>query len=211
MTHPDFSIESTFGRGAVIVGVDEAGLGPWAGPLVVCACLVKDLKMPDILNTQINDSKKINKAKREELFDIIQAQDSIKTAVSIIESTIIDEIGLSLAWQRAIITSVKKLNIQSGICLIDGKRSVVIDGFSVYPVVKGDQKSLSIATASIIAKVTRDRIMQEIHKECPEYGFVSHVGYGTQKHVEALRKFGVSKYHRKSFAPIEKLLLTKLL
>lgn len=199
---PDFEFEKLY-KGKITYGIDEAGLGPLAGPIVVASCYIQNLELPDELLNNINDSKKISKKKRENLFEIITNTPNFKYDISIIENTIIDEIGLSAAWKKGIKDSVANLNPE--ICLIDGSRHVEIPNCKTVSIIKGDQKSYSIATASIIAKVTRDRIMRRIHEEFPEYGFDKHVGYGTKMHMENLMKYGPCKYHRKNYAPIRLL------
>ncbi len=202
-TKPNFKFEKLYYRGKEIYGIDEAGLGPLAGPIVVAACCIQGFQLSDELLNGINDSKKISKKKRENLFEIITNTPNIKYDISIIDNTVIDEIGLSAAWKKGVIKSVAKFNPE--ICFIDGSRGVEIPNCKTILIVKGDQKSYSIATASIIAKVTRDRIMKKIHEEFPEYGFDKHVGYGTKQHMEILMKYGPCKYHRKTYAPIRLL------
>lgn len=201
-TKPDFEFEKIY-EGKEIYGIDEAGLGPLAGPIVVASCCIQDFRLSDELLNSINDSKKISKKKRESLFEIITNTLNIKYGISIVENTVIDEIGLSAAWKKGVIESVLEFNPE--ICLIDGSRRVEIPNCKTISIVKGDQKSYSIAAASIIAKVTRDRIMRKIHEEFPEYGFDEHVGYGTKQHMEMLMQYGPCKYHRKSYAPIRLL------
>lgn len=201
-TKPNFEFEKLY-KGKRIYGIDEAGLGPWAGPLVVASCCIQGLALSDELLSNINDSKKVSKKKRENLFEVIINTPNIKYGVSIVENIIIDEIGLSAAWKRGILESVIDFNPE--ICLIDGSRRLEIPNCKTVSIIKGDQKSYSIATASIIAKVTRDRIMRKIHEEFPEYGFDKHVGYGTKLHMENLMQYGPCKYHRKSYAPIRLL------
>lgn len=200
---PTFELEN--GYPGVIAGVDEAGLGPLAGPMVVCACIINSRNLDEFLLLSINDSKQLSHKKREKIFDIITNNDNFIYNISIISSDFIDQNGLSYSWKYGVIKSITGLKIQPDVCLIDGNRQITIADIQTNSVIKGDQKSYSIASASIIAKVTRDRIMQKIHEEFPAYGFNKHVGYGTQKHLEALKRFGVTKYHRKSYKPISNL------
>ncbi|MDR3031060.1 MAG: ribonuclease HII [Holosporales bacterium] len=202
---PSFEIEKQY-PGKVICGIDEVGLGPLAGPIVVCSCVILDYNLPMELLNNIDDSKKLTEKKRETIFEIVTNYKKIKYGIAIIDVEIIDNIGLSNAWKKGVIDSQKDINQIPDVCLIDGIRKVDIENVQVITVVKGDQKSYSIATASIIAKVTRDRLMRKIHLEFPEYGFDKNVGYGTKFHLEALRKFGPCKYHRKSYAPVASII-----
>ncbi|MBQ7524614.1 MAG: ribonuclease HII [Alphaproteobacteria bacterium] len=208
---PSFELENGY-PGEVVCGVDEAGLGPLAGALVVAACHIMDQHLPVELMENIDDSKRLTGKKREHTFGLIETCTSIKYGISIIENTEIDAMGLSKAWQKGIVDAVSKLSIfcRPTLCLLDGKRKVEIPNCKCVPVIKGDQKSFSIATASIIAKVTRDRIMRKIHEEFPQYGFDKHVGYGTRQHLEALSRFGACKYHRQSYAPVAKVVRSKM-
>jgi ribonuclease HII len=198
---PTFEIENKYSK-QIIAGVDETGLGPLAGPLVVCACIIKTRKLPYFLSVSIDDSKKLSSQKREKIFEQIVNNENFVYGVSIVESSVIDENGLSYAWQLGISQSVSNLAIIPDVCLLDGNMQIEINQITTESIVKGDQKSYSIASASIIAKVTRDRIMQKIHTEFPMYGFDKNVGYGTKFHLQALEKHGITPYHRKSYAPI---------
>jgi ribonuclease HII len=194
---PSFEIEDTY-PGRIVAGVDEAGLGPMAGPIVVCSCVIQDRTLID---PSIDDSKKLSRATREKLFPKIV--DNFIYGIAVIAPHIIDEYGLSHAWERGIREAVQNIPIKPDVIIIDGNKKVIIEGITTESIIKGDSKSYSIAAASIIAKVTRDRIMCDLHKEYPEYGFNKHVGYCTKAHIEALRKFGVTDQHRKSYAPVK--------
>lgn len=198
---PTFDIENRY-VDKIICGIDEAGLGPLAGPIVVASCVILDQALGNDLLDNINDSKKLSHKKREYLFEIITNSSKIKYATSIINANIIDEIGLSNSWGNGVKESIANLNQEIDVCLIDGNRTPANLNCLVETVIKGDQKSYSIATASIIAKITRDRIMQKIHHEFPEYGFDKHVGYGTKLHMETLGALGPCPQHRKSYAPV---------
>ncbi len=202
---PTFEIEESY-KHLIVAGVDEVGIGPLAGPIVACACIVVDRKLPDHLIKVIDDSKKLPLKKREEIFEMLENNPNFITGISIVQSSIIDECGLSHAWRMCVSESIRRLRIKPNVCIIDGNRNIDLNDIKTECIIKGDQISYSIAAASIIAKVTRDRIMREIHKTCPEYGFDKHVGYGTKAHMEALKKYGPSRYHRKSYAPVAKLL-----
>ena len=176
-----------------ICGVDEAGRGPLAGPVVAGAVILP--KDCDIL--YINDSKQLSAAKREMLYDIIMEQ-AVAVGVGIVGPQRIDEINILQATYEAMREAISKLSVEPDILLND---AVKIPGIPVrqVPIVKGDAKSISIGAASIVAKVTRDRLMLEYDRIMPEYGFASHKGYGSREHIEALQRHGASPIHRKSF------------
>lgn len=195
---PDLSIESLYTGN--IAGVDEAGRGPWAGP-VVAAAVILDLKnIPEGLN----DSKKLSKAKREKLFQEIKSQAHVGVGIACVDE--IDEINILQATKSAMVRALEALPIAPDIALIDGNQTVVNAPCRNECVIKGDSKSLSIAAASIIAKVTRDQMMEALHLEHPEYAWDRNAGYGTKAHQEALYIHGITKHHRKSFRPIRELI-----
>lgn len=180
-----------------ICGVDEVGRGPLYGPVVACAIVMKK----NYKNNEINDSKKLTEKKRESLYDEI-INNSVSYGIGVISAKTIDKINIleatKLAMKDAINECNKKIKIDH--ILIDAvKLDINIPSTSI---IKGDEKSFSIACASIIAKVTRDRMMIEDSKKHKEYGFDKHKGYGTKKHIEAVKTYGVLKDHRKSFKPI---------
>ena len=186
----------------VIAGTDEAGRGPLVGP-VVCACVV----LPnDYNNEEINDSKKLTEKKREKLYDIIM-NDALAVGVSIISAKEIDEINILEASRKGMIESYKEANkkIKIDVLLTDAMK---IDTLSipVEKIIKGDAKSISIAAASIIAKVTRDRLLYELDEKYPEYGFKDHKGYPTKKHLEAIEKYGIFDEYRKTYGPVKKII-----
>lgn len=183
-----------------IAGVDEAGRGPLAGPLVACALILKK----DYDNKLIDDSKKLSAKTREKLYDEI-LENSLAYYISIIEPFVIDEINILNATKFAMKEALKNLNHRIDLIFTD---AVKLDGFDVplYPIIKGDQKVKAIAAASIIAKVTRDRLMLELHKQYPLYRFDLHKGYPTKKHLELLKKYGpIENVHRFSYKPIRQL------
>ncbi|MGC8847012.1 MAG: ribonuclease HII, partial [Candidatus Hydrogenedens sp.] len=151
----------------------------------------------------IDDSKRLTERKREELFDILMSGEH-DIGISIISNKIIDEIGIQSANICAMTEAVSRLKNKPDLLLIDGYE---IKGFPcpAWKIIKGDQRSISIGAASIVAKVTRDRIMKEFDKEYPEYGFARHKGYGTKEHLQAIEKFGPSPIHRLSFAPLNSM------
>jgi ribonuclease HII len=186
----DLEIERAYG-GKIIVGVDEAGRGPLAGPVVAAAVIVDQ----NNIIKGIRDSKKISKKKREILYD--QIINSYKYAVGVVSPAEIDQINILQATIKACKMSVSGLSIEPEIVLVDG--NMKFDDTRFYSIVKGDDKSLSIAAASIVAKVTRDRIMEQLSSEFPNYSWVKNSGYGTSDHLEAIKKFGRTKHHRVSF------------
>jgi ribonuclease HII len=178
----------------LVAGVDEVGRGPLVGP-VVCACVI----LPkDYYNEQINDSKKISEKKREKLFEIIK-ENAISIGIGISSEKKIDEINILEATKRAMKEAINNSKIKPEHVLIDAvKLDIDIPSTSI---IKGDAKSQSIAAASIIAKVTRDKMMDELDEKHPEYQFKKNKGYGTKAHIEAIRKYGIIDEHRKTFAP----------
>lgn len=198
---PDLSLEQPFlEKNLIVAGVDEAGRGPWAGPVVAAAVILDSRNIPE----SINDSKKLSAKKREALFDIIKETTHYGIGVANIDE--IDELNILGATKLAMIRAVEQLPIKPDIVLIDGNQPPKIPTAQVQSVIKGDAISLSIAAASILAKVTRDRIMQELGLEFPAFGWEKNAGYGTKQHQDGLLSIGVTKHHRKSFAPIRKLL-----
>ena len=188
-----FDISKKNDKIKVVCGVDEAGRGPLAGPVVAAACVLPD----GFVIEGLNDSKKLTEKKREKLFDIIieNATDYCIASASVEE---IEEINILNAAMLAMNRAVDGLKNKPDLALIDGNTS---RGFSVATetVVGGDAKSPSIAAASILAKVTRDRMCLDFDKEYPEYGFAKHKGYGTKQHMDAIRTYGVTPIHRPSF------------
>lgn len=177
-----------------IAGIDEAGRGPLAGPVVVgCAIMPRESKIEGV-----NDSKKIAEAKREKLYEQI-TKEAIAWSVGIVEQKEIDEINILNATKKALTMAVKGLRTRPDRILVDALEGIDTDGIPYTSIVKGDATNYSIAAASIIAKVTRDRIMLEWDKIYPEYGFAKHKGYGTAAHIQAIRENGICMLHRKSF------------
>lgn len=177
----------------IICGVDEAGRGPLAGPVVAAACI-----LPDGYTIEgLNDSKKLTEKKREKLFDII-IENAVDFSIAMASVEEIEEINILNAAMLAMRRAIDGLKVKPDLALIDGNTS---RGFTLptETVVGGDAKSPSIAAASILAKVTRDRMCYEFDKKFPEYGFAKHKGYGTKVHIEAIKKYGVTPIHRPSF------------
>lgn len=187
----------------VVLGIDEAGRGPIAGPLVVAGvCFPKGYE-----HDTIYDSKKLSEQKREELYEIIK-QEALYYTIEIVEEAFIDEYNIYRATQKTMELIVLKCDVCDAV-LSDAMPLPNIDK-PYEALVKGDQKSVSIAAASILAKVTRDRIMVEYDEKYPQYGFKNHKGYPTKQHLEALDKYGVLPIHRRSYGPVQKKLSEQL-
>lgn len=191
---PSLSLEKK--HGGVVCGIDEAGRGPLAGPVVAAAVILNRKPIP----RGINDSKKLKPEMRATLFERLHACATIGIGVASVEE--IDQINILRASLLAMQRAYDAMQTAACIALIDGNQPPALS-CQTQCVIKGDSLSLSIAAASIIAKVTRDRIMQELAAQHPEYGFERHVGYGTAYHLEAIRKHGPTPHHRRSFAPIK--------
>lgn len=177
-----------------VCGIDEAGRGPLAGPVVVaCAIMPKDSFIEGV-----NDSKKVSEKKREKLYDEI-TNEAIAWSVGIVDQNEIDEINILNATKKALNIAIKALETRPDMILVDALDKIDTDGIAYTPIIKGDAKVYSIAAASIIAKVTRDRIMAEWDEIYPQYGFAAHKGYGTAKHIQAIKENGICSIHRKSF------------
>lgn len=181
-----------------IAGVDEAGRGPLAGPVYAAAVILK----PGARIDGINDSKKLSEKKREELFDVI-IENSVAYAVYSVDEKTIDEVNILNATHMAMNGAVNSLSVRPDFVLIDGN-SIKNMTLPHETIVKGDAKSISIAAASILAKVSRDRYIIQMAEKYPEYGFEKHKGYGTKAHIEAILKYGPCEIHRKTF--LKKLL-----
>lgn len=185
--------ENQYSDYRLICGIDEAGRGPLAGPVVAGACILP----MDAEILYLNDSKKLSEKRREELFAEIKEK-AVSWAVGIIDNQVIDDINILQATYRAMRSAVSQLNPEPDLLLVD---AVTIPETNIRQVgiVKGDAKSVSIAAASILAKVTRDHLMLEYDTVYPEYGFAKHKGYGTAQHIAAIREYGLTPIHRRSF------------
>ena len=183
---------------SMIAGIDEVGRGPLAGPVVASAVILPEtFYLPGL-----NDSKQIPEAKRERFYERIM-KEAIAVGTGIIHNEEIDEINIYQATKKAMLTAVAQLSRQPDYLLIDAmKLDISIPQLSI---IKGDAKSISIAAASIVAKVTRDRMMKEYARQYPHYGFEKNMGYGTTVHVEALHAYGLTPWHRKSFSPVKEM------
>ena len=177
----------------LVSGVDEAGRGPLCGPVVAAAVILpKDAHIEGV-----NDSKKLTEKKREKLYDDIM-QNAVSVGVGVSDVDIIEEVNILNATKKAMLQAISNLKVNPEYVLVDGNQKIDTD-IPLETVVKGDSKSESIAAASIIAKVTRDRLLIEYDKKYPEYGFAKHKGYGTKAHIEAIKKYGLTPIHRPSF------------
>lgn len=185
-----------------IAGVDEVGRGPLAGPVVAAAVILpKDVYIPGL-----NDSKKLSEAKRERLFDTIQSC-AVSIGIGVATAAEIDEVNIYEATKIAMIRAIQQLTPQPDYVLIDAMK-LPID-IPQQSLIKGDANSVSIAASSIIAKVTRDRFMKRLGMQYPQYGFEKHMGYGTEYHLQAIRTYGITNEHRRSFAPVKEVLQQK--
>ena len=178
-----------------IIGVDEVGRGPLAGPVISAAIVLNKEKIPE----GINDSKKLSKKKREVINEELISQHKFAIGIASVEE--IDKINILQASLLAMKRAVLNLNIKPQTILVDGNKLPDLE-YNMYPIIKGDSKSISIAAASIIAKVYRDKLMQDLSLQYPGYYWEKNSGYGTKQHLLALNSLGVTPIHRKSFAPI---------
>ena len=201
---PDFAFENDLAiRGYLrVAGVDEAGRGPLAGPVAAAAVILPR----SFTSAHLDDSKKLTKCRRELVYGELTGNPAVVWAVAMIGAEEIDEINILRATHKAMSMAVDALTVTPDIALIDG---LPVKGLKVphEALVKGDGLSLSIAAASVMAKVTRDRYMERISQEYPAYGFARHQGYGTRGHLEALRIHGPCRHHRRSFQPVSQLAL----
>lgn len=177
-----------------ICGIDEAGRGPLAGPVVVASVI-----MPrDSMIEGVNDSKKVSEKKREKLYEEI-IEKAISYSVGIVDQKEIDRVNILNATKAGLTESIKGLEVKPEMILVDALTGIDTCGIPYQSIIKGDAKSYSIAAASIIAKVTRDRIMRQWHEVYPEYNFIQHKGYGTAAHIAAIKEYGLCPLHRLSF------------
>lgn len=204
---PDFKFEDLY-QGNV-AGIDEAGRGPWAGPVVAGAVVILDRNLSKILLDGLDDSKKISAKKREMLYqELFAEQERGKISIGIGQADCreIDRLNILQATFLAMKRAAEQLKVRPEAALIDGNRTPADFCCPVQAVVKGDSKSMSIAAASIVAKVYRDRLMREMAVKYPYYGFEKNAGYGTAAHIEGLRAHGITPEHRKSYKPIQEFM-----
>lgn len=204
---PDFHFEKALEKEGLIFGIDEAGRGPWCGPVVAACVSWPHFEIDPALALKIDDSKKLSVSKREELFELIIKSNAI-IGIGQASAQEIDDLNILqatfLAMNRALEQALQKTSSAPAGILIDGNRLPKNWAFDcpIQTLIKGDHLSLSIAGASIIAKVTRDRLMQDLHHTYPQYGWNKNAGYGTKEHILAIQEYGITPEHRKSYAPI---------
>ena len=177
-----------------ICGIDEAGRGPLAGPVVVAGVIMPEDSMIEF----VNDSKKVTEKRREKLYDIIK-EEAISYSIAVIDQDVIDDINILNATKKGVTEVVDGLDVKPDLILVDALTHINTRGIPYEPLVKGDARCYNIAAASILAKVTRDRIMRQWDEIYPEYGFSSNKGYGTAKHIAAIKEYGLCSIHRISF------------
>jgi ribonuclease HII len=207
---PDLNFEAqAWGNGYHhVAGIDEAGRGPLAGPVIAAAVVFKTHQLPEDVSAVLDDSKRLNARKREWLFDRIA--EIAHVGVGRAEVDEIDDINILQATMAAMARAIGSLPVNTDYALVDGNRLPALE-CPAEAVVKGDGRSFSIAAASIIAKVTRDRLMTELANLFPGYGWEKNAGYGTEAHRKALETLGVTKHHRKTFAPINNMLSPRVI
>ncbi len=204
---PDFEIENSFN--CLVAGIDEAGRGPWAGPVVAGAVIVIDKNLSPILLNGLDDSKKLTEKKRELLFEELFVEEQRgKLCIGIGQASCeeIDNLNILQATFLAMKRATENLSVKPDMAIIDGNRIPADFVCPAQCVIKGDAKSLSISAASIVAKVYRDRIMKEMAQKYPYYGFEKNAGYGTKAHIEGLKQYGITSEHRKSYKPIQEFM-----
>lgn len=200
---PTFDIEQSFN--SPVIGIDEAGRGPWAGPVVVAGVVFNTYEtLPDWV-FQLNDSKKLSPKMRCDLFEKIHGYETILTYhIETIDVPTIDSLNILEATMEGMRRCIHALRTADQVVLVDGNRKPIHESWC-HPIIKGDGISLSIAAASVLAKVYRDNLMTQLSIEHPHYGWETNAGYGTLKHQQGLKKYGITPHHRKSFAPIRLL------
>lgn len=206
-TKQSFSLQPELSDKIIIAGLDEVGRGPWAGPIVACAYV----ETTPVIGVKITDSKKMNEAERETAYEILIKSGA--AGIGMVEAAEIDKLGLTKANRLAFRRALENLQITPDLVLIDGndkvdKASILNIPFRSF--IKGDSAIRAISCASIVAKVTRDRLMKRLSKKYPNYRFDEHKGYGTSLHKKLLKQFGVSEIHRHSYKPVQMLLQAAL-
>jgi ribonuclease HII len=195
MKYPNFNEENKlWKKGFKVIGIDEVGRGPLAGPVVACAfCFDKRISLKGI-----NDSKKLSSKQREEIYEKLKEDPNVKWGIGKVSEKVIDRINILEATKLAMNKAINNLKIDSGFLIIDGNFKIK-SNIPQKSIIKADEKVYSCSAASIIAKVVRDRMMIKYHKKYPEYSFDKHKGYGTKAHIEIIREKGLCDIHRKSF------------
>jgi len=207
MIYPDTKLEERLWSEGykLIVGLDEAGRGPLAGPVVASGVVISDLSQ---VIPEVRDSKKMTEKQRDKAYVEIKKL-SLAYGIGLVGPREIDKMGIQKAVLQAMTTAVeiieRKLNSKVDYIIADGMNILSIKNYKMDKIKKGDLYHYSIAAGSVLAKVTRDKLMREYHEKYPEYGFDTHVGYGTKKHMEALKRYGATEIHRRSFKPVANL------
>ena len=204
---PDFSIETKLEH--PVIGLDEVGRGPLAGPVISCGCYFKSYKIKNEFKDYIGDSKKLSEKKREASFKFLQSlknDDVIEYHLGIANVNEIDQLNILEATKLSMRRVVDKFNMENANLLIDGNFSLNYKSYKEQSIVRGDDKSLSIAAASIIAKVHRDRLMKKLSLKFQNFGWEKNAGYGTKMHIENIYRLGPTIHHRKTFEPIKSLI-----
>jgi ribonuclease HII len=204
---PDFSIESKLEN--PVIGLDEVGRGPLAGPVISCGCYFKSYKNQTELKDYIGDSKKLSEKKRDASFKFLQSlktNNIIQYHLGIANVEEIDELNILEATKLSMKRVIDKFNIENAYLLIDGNFSLNYKSYREKSIIKGDDKSLTIAAASIIAKVHRDRLMKKLSLKFQNFGWEKNAGYGTKMHIENIYRLGPTIHHRKTFEPIKSLI-----
>lgn len=204
---PDFEIEERLS--GTVVGIDEAGRGPWAGPVVAGAVIIHDRNLDKFLLDSLDDSKKLTAKKREQLYEVLfqeAARGKVSIGVGMASAKEIDTLNILQATFLAMKRAAEALNVQPDAALIDGNQNPRDFICKTQTVIKGDAKSYSISAASIVAKVYRDRLMCALAEKYPFYAFEKNAGYGTKAHIVGLNEHGICEEHRRSYKPIKKIL-----
>ncbi len=206
---PTWEIENTYS--GIVCGVDEAGRGPWVGPVAAGAVIFLDRQVSAELLQNLNDSKKLSAAKREKLYDLLfeeEKKGKVCCGIGLASAEEIDELNILQATFLAMQRAVEKLSVKPQFALIDGNRLPKDFICSTNCYIGGDAKSYSIAAASILAKVYRDKLLKDLASQYPFYGFEKNAGYGTKDHIAGIREHGLIPEHRKSYKPIQNYMLT---
>jgi ribonuclease HII len=209
LSYPNFNIEKKIG--GTVIGIDEVGRGPLAGPVVSCACIFFDYSIEQYQLSLFDDSKKLTRKKRCEAFHKVyqlKNDNKLQFALGFADVVEIDKFNILEAAKISMKRAVQKLHYEKANLIIDGKIDLKLSQHKSNGIIKGDQKSYSIATASIIAKIHRDRYMRHLSSQHPSYDWDKNAGYGTKKHIEQIHKNGITDHHRKSFEPIKSLIHT---
>ena len=203
---PDFELEDSIGK--LCVGIDEAGRGPWAGPVAAGAVVILNRNLNPELLAGLDDSKKLSSKKREKLYNLLSDEEKsgkVSVGIGLASAQEIDELNILQATFLAMKRAVENLKVKPELALVDGNQKPKNLPCSVQTVVKGDGKSMSIAAASIAAKVYRDRLMTALAEKYPYYGFEKNAGYGTALHIQGLKEHGATPEHRFSYRPVREI------